>query len=136
MRSRYAVGDLLLRGAPRLQRKREVLGNGHVREQRILLKYHADISLVRLDLRDRPVLEEDFAGRGVFKPRQHLQASRLAASRRAEQRDEFALGNTQIEVVHGQRMPVVTLADTGKLDESVSGGLRSALHGICPKSKV
>ena len=60
------------------QRKRQVFGHGHMREQGVVLKHHADAALVRRDVVDRCAIEPDLAVRGGLETRKHHQAGGFA----------------------------------------------------------
>ena len=49
---------------------------------------------------DHPVADADFAGGDVLQPRDHAQQGGLAAAGRADQDDEFAVANGDIDAVN------------------------------------
>jgi len=69
-----------------LQRKGQVLSDGHVRKQRIVLEHHADPALVRRHLVDWTPAKTDLSVRRGFEARQHHQAGRLAGTGRPQHR--------------------------------------------------
>ncbi|MGF6416251.1 hypothetical protein OKW37_008010 [Paraburkholderia sp. MM5482-R2] len=89
---------LRLRYTPHFQTERDVLRNGHVRKQRVALKHHAGIALVGCEPRDLGVADPDFAVARLDEARDHAQRRRLAAAARAEERDQFALGDIERHV--------------------------------------
>ena len=105
-------GDLAHR-----QRIRDVLLDGEVRKQRIVLKHHADVALVRRHGIEQRAVEPDLAAGGKFEAGQHHQAGGLAGARRPEQRQEFALIDVQIQLLDDQRFAVVRLAHASKADD-------------------
>ena len=80
-----AFGDLL---AP--QAERDVVGHGQVREQRVRLEHGVDVALVRRHADDVAAGQHDPARVGLLEAGDHAQRGRLAAPRRAEQREELA----------------------------------------------
>jgi hypothetical protein len=78
-----------------------VLPDGHVREQRVGLEHHAHVALAGRQPGDVLAGHRDGSGVGVFQPREQAQRGCLAAARRAEQRDELAGPQGQVEVVQG-----------------------------------
>lgn len=100
--------------------KGQVLGHGHVREQRIVLEHHADVALVRRDIVDRATGQEDFAGGGGFETGQHHQAGGLAGPGGAEQGEEFALANVQVEILHDEGLAVVALLHATEADQYIA----------------
>ena len=86
-----ALPDLVLRALPDLQPEADVVGDGHVREQRVGLEHHADVALVRRPVGDVLAVDRDRAGRRLLEAGDHPQRRRLAAAGRAEERHELAL---------------------------------------------
>ena len=62
----------------------------HMREQRIVLEHHAEAAVFGLQLIDALVVEPDAAAGQVEQAGDAVERRRLAATRRPEQRDEFA----------------------------------------------
>ena len=86
------------------QRERHVLGNRHMRPDRVGLEHHADVADVgrRHDAaagrRDRLARDSDLAAVGVLEAGNAPQGRRLAATRGAEQRHELALRDLERDV--------------------------------------
>ena len=95
------VVDLLLDGLGPAPPEPEghVLEHVHVREQRVALEHRVDRPLVGLGPRDVGGADLDPAGRRVLEPRHHAQGRRLATAGRAEQREEGALRDREVDVV-------------------------------------
>src|SRR3546814_10216214 len=70
-----------------------------MREQRIVLEYHAEAAIFRLELVDAPVVDVDAPAGGAEQPRDAVERRGLAAARWAEQCDEFALADHQLDLV-------------------------------------
>ncbi len=98
------VGDKALtfrgRGLATLQRELDVPRDRHVWVQRIALEHHRDVAILRFDMRDVDVTDADLTLARVFQARDHAQRGRLPAARRAEQHEELAIRDLEIEVAH------------------------------------
>ncbi len=106
------------------QRIGHVLAHRHVREQRVVLEHHAEIALVRRRPRDRPAIQQDLAGRRRFEAGQHHQGGRLAGARGAQQREELAAPDVEIELAHDELHAVVGLLDAREPHQGNGGGAR------------
>ena len=98
------LAHALARGAARqraahAQRKAHVLRNAHMREQRVGLKHHADVALVRRDSGDGGAIEQDLAGIGGEKAGDQIEHRGLARAARPEQRHECSGGDCERDVV-------------------------------------
>ncbi len=82
-----------------------------MREQRVILKHHADSPLVGRDMVDRPAVQYDFAIRRRLETGQHHQAGRLARTGRPEHRQKFAACDIEIEILNDQRFAVIAFLD-------------------------
>ena len=70
---RNTAGDFRLRQPVLLEAKRDVLFNGHMREQSIGLKHHIDRTQIRRHMRQIDTIEHNLPGRWLFKACQHSQ---------------------------------------------------------------
>jgi hypothetical protein len=113
--------DLVLRRLAQLQRERHVVVDRHVRVERVVLEHHRDVARLGLKVRDVPVSDEDRAGVDRLETGQHPKAGRLAAARRADENEEFAVVDFEIELVDGGRRAAGI--DPGRLRE------RNCCHG-------
>ncbi len=82
-----------------LEAEGDVVVHGHVREQRVGLEDHADIALVRLQRALVLAVDDERAAGRRFEAGDHAQDGRLAAARRSEEGDEFALLDVHVEVL-------------------------------------
>ena len=73
-----------------------------VRENRIALKHHRHIAAVRRHVVEPLSIHDDAPRSGKLETRDEAQCRRLAATRRAEQRDELPLFDIQRDVVHSR----------------------------------
>ncbi|MNM42719.1 hypothetical protein D3C81_535640 [compost metagenome] len=103
------------------QRERQVLGDRHVREQRVILEHHADVTLVRRHVVDGAPGQQDFTRSRCFETGEHHQAGGLAGAGRPEQGEEFAFANVQVEVFDDQVLAVVALLHSTKADQNIIG---------------
>ena len=113
------LADIGLAQAAYRQRERQVLGDGHVGEQRVVLEHHANVALVRRHVIDRAPGQLDFAGGRRFKAGKHHQTGGLARTGRPEQGQELALADLQVEVFDDQVLAVVALLHATKADQHI-----------------
>ena len=81
------------------QAEAHVLARGHVRVERIVLEHHRDVALVRLELGDVALVEHDGAIARLLEPGDAGERRALAAARRAEQGQELAVLDRDVETV-------------------------------------
>ncbi|GAA3216905.1 hypothetical protein GCM10020256_19520 [Streptomyces thermocoprophilus] len=109
--------DLLLHAldAASAQTEGDVLEDVEVREEGVGLEHRVHGPLVRRQRGDVLVAEVDGAAAGFLQAGDHAQGGGLAAAGRAEQGEEGALRDGQVERVHGGE-GAVRLADSGEAD--------------------
>jgi hypothetical protein len=112
---------------PALEAERDVLEDRHVREERIRLEHGVDGSLVGLRRRDVLPADEDPAGGRLLEPCDESQRRGLPAARRAEQCEERAGGDGEIERVDRGESGVL-LADPDQLEVGAALGEGSGRH--------
>ena len=89
-----------------LQWEADVLVNREVWIQAIVLEYHGDVAVLRLEIVDNPIADPDLAFGRVLEARDHPHGRGLSAARWAEEDDELPIGDLQVEVAHaGERSP-------------------------------
>ena len=98
-----ALHDLVPLGRAELahhpvHRQRHVLAHGLPGQQRIVLKHHHPVGP---RLGHLPPIDQDAAMAGLRQARQQVQQGALAAAGMADQRDEFALADLQVDVLEG-----------------------------------
>ncbi len=95
--------DLLLDhrriGLGQAQREAHVLGDGHVRVQRVALEHHRQVALRGRQARDVAAVEDDAAGGQRLEPGDQAQQRGLAAARRADEHGELAAGDGQVDAL-------------------------------------
>ena len=95
----HARGALLLVDAGDLEREAHVLGDGHVRVQRVVLEDHRDVAVLRRDVGDVAVADEDVALVDLFEAGEHAQRRGLAAAGGADEDEELAVGDLEVQLV-------------------------------------
>ena len=93
-----ALRDLAL-----LQPERDVVEDRQVREQRVLLEDRVHRALVRPQRRDVAAVHLDDALGRLDEPGDHPQRRRLAAAARADDREELAVGDLDVDAVDRAR---------------------------------
>ena len=106
---------LLLLIALLAQAVADVLGDVHVREQRVVLEDGVDAAPVRRDAGDRPAGEEDLALGRLLEASDHAERRRLAAARRPEQARERTARDPERHRVDGDDL-AEPLRDLEQLD--------------------
>ncbi len=100
------AGDLGRRQLLHPQAERDVLGDGHVREQGVVLEDGVDVALVGRQVVDRPALDAQLARGHRDEPADEVEGRRLAAAGRSEQAEELARLDDHRHVVEGDRVTV------------------------------
>ena len=77
-----------------------------MRPEGIVLKYKPDASLLRRYVGYSPIADEDVAALGFKETRDRAQRRRLAATRRSQQGNEFAVAYPKIEMIEGRDFSV------------------------------
>ncbi len=93
--------DLAARAALHLQAEADVLGDAHVREQRITLEHRVDRAAERRQAFHAFAIEADAAGAGLFETGDEAEEGGLAAAGRAEEGEEFVGVDIQGHIVKG-----------------------------------
>jgi hypothetical protein len=68
-------------------------------EERVVLEDRVDVALVRRRVGDVAPVEQDASIGRLLEAGDEAQGRRLAAARRAEQREELAAGDAEVEVI-------------------------------------
>ena len=110
-----ALADLFLRSAGDLQGEAHVVGHGHVRVQSVVLEHHCDVAVLRLHRGDVLATDEDASLVDLFEACEHTQGRRLTATRRADQHQEFAILDVEVQIIH--RRLVIARVDTSNMVE-------------------
>ena len=105
----HAACDLVLRVALQSQPERHVLVHGHVRVERVVLKHHGHVAVLRRHVVDHLAVDRDFAGADLLEPGDHAQRRRLAAAGWPDQHHEFLVRDVEIDAAH--RLGIVEALD-------------------------
>jgi hypothetical protein len=92
-----------------------VLGDGHVWEEAVVLKHRVDVALVRRDALHVLATDSDEALVGLFEAGEHAQGGGLAAPAGAEQRQELTRLHVEVESIDGHHR-AESFGDVGQLD--------------------
>ena len=101
--------------AAHAQRELDVVGHGHVAEQRVVLEHEADAALPGRHVGDVPAAEQDAAMVDRAQAGERPQQRALAAAAGAEQHEELARRDVQRDVIDDRRA-VIPLRDLLELD--------------------
>ena len=110
------------------KRKRDVVEDGEMRIERVVLEHHRDVAGGRLEAVDPAIADPDRAGVELFEPRNEAQQRRLAAAGRPQQDEALAAFNFEIDAVD-RRVRAEPFAD---VLESNAHGRRSILRTYDP----
>ena len=103
------VGDPLHRCLPHLQAEGEVLVDRHVRVEGVGLEDHGDAAVAGMHAVDHPAGDADVALGDRFQPGGHAQERGLAAAGRADEDDERAFLDLQVDAVQDRHRPEILL---------------------------
>ena len=92
--------DHLLGDAAQPQAISDVVVHAHVRIERVVLKDHGDVAVLRRDVVHEALADEDAPAGLLLEPSEHPQRGGLAATRRAHEHQELRVAHRQVEVVH------------------------------------
>ena len=104
-----------LRHLPHPQREPDVLRNRHVWVERVVLEDHRNVARARRQVVHDALADPDLAVRDLLETRDHAQRGRLSAAGRADEHDELAVVDIEVEVGDG------TVAVTVGLGHVVEG---------------
>src|SRR5207253_10208943 len=107
---------LRLRDLSHAEPEDEVLVHGLVRVERVVLEDHRDVALARGQVVDDAIADPDLAVGDLLEPGDHPERRRLAAPRRADEDDELALRDLEVEIVDRQRAAAVLLRNVAEPD--------------------
>ena len=87
---------------PQLQGESDVLPDGHVGVQGVVLEHHGDVPVLGGHIVHQLAADVQLAAGDLLQTGHHPQGGGLAAAGGANQHDEFLVLNVQIEVINGQ----------------------------------
>ncbi|MNC86186.1 hypothetical protein D3C83_18240 [compost metagenome] len=85
----------------RTQGKFDVVGDGHVLEQRVVLEHEADVAFPNPEVGHITSMQDHAAVVNGGEPGDGAQQGAFATARRAQQNEKFAIGNVDGNVVDG-----------------------------------
>ena len=83
--------------------------------ERVILEHHGDVAVLRLQAVDDPAADGDGAAADFLEARDHAQRRRFAATGRADQHDELAILDVEIDVLDRDHV-AVNLVHVGQYD--------------------
>ena len=116
-----APADLVVRQALHPQPERDVVGDGHVREERVVLEHGVHVALVRRQVVDPPTLDAQLAGRERDEPADQVERGGLPATGRPKQAEELARLDLERDPVERHGL-AVALGDVDELDRGRRAG--------------
>ena len=114
-----------------LQREAHVVGDGHVRVEGVVLEDHRDVAILRRQVGDVAVTDEDRTRVDLLEAGEHAERSGLAAAGGADEDHELAVGDFQVELVDcgairaGVDTRGFTVADSGHATFPFHGQVRA-----------
>ena len=105
-----ALVDLAFRRAAQFHGERHVVGDRHVRIERVILEHHGDVAFFgRQPIVHDAVTDADFPAGDVFEPGNHPQQRGFAAAGRPDEHDEFAVMDRNVDAMdHGRHAESLT----------------------------
>jgi hypothetical protein len=95
----HPLGDLVLGLAGDLQGEAHVVGDAHVRVERVVLEHHRDVAVLRRQVGDVAVADADRTAVDVLQAGEHPERGGLAAAGRADEDEELAVADLDVECV-------------------------------------
>jgi len=108
--------DLVLGNLAELEGEPDVVVDGHVGVQRVVLEHHRDVAIARGYVVDDPIADSQRAAGDLLEPGDHPQGGRLPATRRADEHQELAFVDLQVESVDRLEPVRVDLVDALERD--------------------
>jgi hypothetical protein len=112
-------GNLVARHPAHAQPEGDVLEDGEMRKERVVLEHHAEAATLRHERIDAPLVEPDLARARREQPREEIQRGGLATARWAEKSDELATPHLEGEVVEDVLRPEVLAQAKAQLPDHV-----------------
>ena len=100
----HELVDLILVHLLDAQTEGDVLIHGHGREEGVVLEHHTDVALFNRDMGDVLVLDDDGALNRLNEAGDGAQGGRLAAAGRAEEGEELAFLDMDVDVLEGRKV--------------------------------
>ena len=94
----------------------EIAAHAHMWIERIVLEHHGDVAFGRFELVDEFFADPNLARRDGFQPGQHAQKGRFSAARGADENDQVAILDRQVDAFDRLDIAGIDLADVGDFD--------------------
>ena len=102
----HALADLALVDAGDLQGEAHVVGDRHVRVERVVLEDHRDVAVLGRQVGDVAVTDPDLAAVDLFEAGEHAQRGGLATPGGTDEDEELPVGYVDVEPVdRGRSLP-------------------------------
>ena len=108
--------DLCLRNLTKLQTECHVVIYGHMRIQSVVLEYHRDISVLRLDVIYSLAVDDQVTARDILETCNHSKGGRLTTARWSDEDDEFLILDIEIEILNSDEAVRILLSYILKLN--------------------
>ena len=112
---REALLLLCLRHLAHVEAEEDIVAHRHVRVERVVLKYHREVAVLRRHLVRDFAVEHQRAGGDFLKAGDDAQQRALAAAVRADEDEEFALAHVEADALENVLFAVVRLDDVADL---------------------
>ena len=117
----HPLVDLGLAELRQLQGVADVPAHGQVRVQRIALEHHGDVPVLRRGVGHVAPADRDLTLGHLLETRHHAQEGGLAAAGGAHEHEQLAVGDVEVDVVHGHVAVRVALGHAVQGDVSHGG---------------
>jgi hypothetical protein len=107
----YAALDLLLGSLAELKTECHVIEHGHVGVKSVVLEYHRDVTVLRSNVVNELVTDEEFAFGDFFKTCDHTESGGLTATGRTYENKEFLVLDFKAEVRYSGNAAGIFLVD-------------------------
>ena len=107
--------NFVLRNLPELQAEGHIVVNRHMRVQRVVLKDHRDIAVLRFDLVHFLVVDKQRTPAYFFESRDHTQRRRFTAAGRTDEDDKFLIRDIQVKILDRDKTVVILFCDIFQL---------------------
>jgi hypothetical protein len=106
-----AALDFFLRSLAELKTECHVVEYGHVRVKSVVLEYHRDVTVLRSNVVNELVTDEEFAFGDFFKTCDHTESGGLTATGRTYENKEFLVLDFKAEVRYSGNAAGIFLVD-------------------------
>ncbi len=97
-----ALLDLRLGILPQFQAKCHIVIHAHVRIERVVLKNHRDVTVLRRKIIDAFVGDQNITFRDLLETGDHSQGRGLSTAGRADENHELPVKNVETEILHSR----------------------------------